>query len=56
MKNKYSYFIGSIVLFYAVTQLFIYSTDLKSEDRLHQEQFNLKYGIFAIVQPCFNQV
>jgi hypothetical protein len=51
MKNKYFYFIGSIVLFYVVTQLFIYSTDLKSEDRLHQEQFNLKYGIFAIVQP-----
>jgi len=51
MKNKYFYFLGSIVLLFAVTQLFIYSTDLKSEDKLHQEQFNVKYGIFAIVQP-----
>ena len=32
-------------------QLFVFSTDLKSEDKLHQEQFNIKYGIFAIVQP-----
>jgi hypothetical protein len=51
MKNKYFYFLGSIVFLFVLTQLFIYSTDLKSEDKLHQEQFNIKYGIFAIVQP-----
>ena len=29
----------------------MYATDLKSEDKLHQEKFNIKYGIFAVVQP-----
>jgi len=29
----------------------MYATDIKSEDKLHQEQFNMKYGIFSIVQP-----
>ena len=51
MRNKYFYFLGAAVFLLAVTQLFMYSTDLKSEDKLHQEQFNIKYGIFAIVQP-----
>jgi len=51
MKNKFFYFLGTVVLLLAVAQLFMYSTDLKSEDKLHQEQFNTKYGIFAIVQP-----
>ncbi|MEC7864241.1 MAG: lytic transglycosylase domain-containing protein [Bacteroidota bacterium] len=51
MNKKYFYFLGTAVLLLAVSQLFMYSTDLKSEDRLHQQQFNMKYGIFAIVQP-----
>jgi len=40
-----------MVLFLAISQLFIYSTDLRSDDSLHQQQFNLKYGIFSVVQP-----
>ena len=51
MKNKHFYFLGIAVLLLVFFQLFMYSTDLKSEDKLHQEQFNMKYGIFAIVQP-----
>ena len=51
MKHKHFYFLGIAVLLLVVAQLFMYSTDLKSEDKLHQEQFNIKYGIFAIVQP-----
>ena len=51
MKTKHFYFLGVAVLLLVATQLFIYSTDLKLEDELHQEQFNMKYGIFAIVKP-----
>ena len=51
MKNKYFNFLVVTLLLLVFTQLFMYSTDLKSEDKLHQEQFNIKYGIFAIVQP-----
>jgi hypothetical protein len=51
MKKKHFYFLGIAVLFLVVSQLFMYSTDLNSEDELHQQQFNMKYGIFAIVQP-----
>ena len=51
MKNRYFYFLGSIISVFAFAQFFIYSTELKSEDKLHQEQFNVKYGIFAIVPP-----
>jgi hypothetical protein len=51
MKKKHFYFLGIAVLFLVASQLFMYSTDLKSEDELHQQQFNMKYGIFAIVQP-----
>jgi membrane-bound lytic murein transglycosylase D len=51
MKTKHFYFLGVAVLLFVATQLFIYSTDLKLEDELHQEQFNMKYGIFAIVKP-----
>ena len=51
MKNSYFYFLGSVLVVFIFTQLFMYSTDLKSEDILHQEQFNIKYRIFAIVQP-----
>ena len=50
MKKKY-YTFGLVVLLLAVAQLFLHSTALKSEDQLHQEQFNFKYAIFAIVQP-----
>ena len=34
-----------------MVQLFIYAAELKSNDELHQQHFNMKYGIFAIVQP-----
>ncbi|MBU45802.1 MAG: murein transglycosylase [Flavobacteriales bacterium] len=51
MKSKYFNFLVVTLLLLVFTQLFMYSTDLKSEDKLHQEQFNIKYGIFAIVQP-----
>ncbi len=51
MKNKYFNLLVVTLLLLVFTQLFMYSTDLKSEDKLHQEQFNIKYGIFAIVQP-----
>jgi len=51
MRNKYFNFLVVTLLLLVFTQLFMYSTDLKSEDKLHQEQFNIKYGIFAIVQP-----
>jgi len=50
MKNKLYYFFG-IIIFLVLTQLFIYSTNIRSEDKLHQGQFNRQYGIFAIVQP-----
>ena len=39
------------MLFLTISQLFIYSTDLRSDDSLHQEQFNQKYRIFSVVQP-----
>jgi len=51
MKNIFFYFLCSTFLLLAIFHLFMYSTDLKSEDKLHQEQFNMKYRIFAIVQP-----
>ena len=48
MKTKHFYFLGVAVLLLVATQLFIYSTDLKLEDELHQEQFNIKYGILLL--------
>ncbi len=51
MNIKLYYFLFIAFLFIAVSQLFIFSSDLKSDDILHQEQFNKKYGIFAVVQP-----
>ena len=51
MRKKNFYFLGTVVSFLVVSRLFMYSTDLKSEDKLHQEEFNIKYGIFSIVQP-----
>ena len=51
MNAKYYYFLGTSILFFGIAQLFIYSADLKTEDELHQQHFNMKYGIFAIVQP-----
>ena len=50
MRNKLFYFLGIVVLL-IFTQLFIYSTNLSTEDKLHQQQFNTQYGIFAVVQP-----
>lgn len=51
MNRKYYYFFGISILFFGIAQLFIFSADLKSEDELHQQHFNMKYGIFAINQP-----
>jgi len=51
MSKKHFYFSGVVILLLVVSKFFIYSTDLKSEDRLHQEQFNIKYRIFSIVTP-----
>ena len=51
MNRKHYYFLGTSVLFFGIAQLFIFSADLKSEDELHQQHFNMKYGIFAINQP-----
>ena len=42
---------GSSILIFVLAQLFIHATELKSDDELYQQQFNMKYGIFAIVQP-----
>ena len=51
MNRKYYYFFWISILFFGIAQLFIFSADLKSEDELHQQHFNMKYGIFAINQP-----
>ena len=51
MKKKYFYFLGSSILIFVLAQLFIHAAALKSNDELHQQHFNMKYGIFAIVQP-----
>ena len=51
MQKKHIYFLGSSLLILAFAHLFIYSTELKNDDELHQQQFNIKYGIFAILQP-----
>jgi len=51
MKRQHFYFLGSPILVFVLVQLFIYATELKSDDELHQQQFNMKYGIFAIVKP-----
>ena len=51
MKKKHFYFLGSSILIFVLVQLFIYAAELKSDDELYQQQFNMKYGIFAILQP-----
>ena len=51
MKRKHFYFLGSSILIFILVQLFIYAAELKSDDELYQQQFNMKYGIFAILQP-----
>ena len=51
MQKKHIYFLGSSLLILAFSQIFIYSTELNNDDKLHQQQFNIKYGIFAILQP-----
>ena len=51
MQKKYIYFLGSSLLILSFAQLFIYSSELSSDDELYQQQFNTKYGIFSILQP-----
>ena len=49
----YRYIFSVLVIFFLLllSRFFIFSGDVKLDDNLHQEQFNLKYGIFAIIQP-----
>lgn len=51
MKRKFFYFSSIAVLLFLLSKLFIYSSELRNDDDLHQQHFNMKYGIFAIVQP-----
>jgi len=51
MKKKYFYFFALSILILVLVQMFIYAAELKSDDELHQQQFSMKYGIFAILQP-----
>ena len=51
MQKTHIYFLGSSLLIIAFAQLFIYSSELMSDDELYQQQFNTKYGIFAILKP-----
>ncbi len=51
MQKRYIYFLGSSLLILAFAQLFIFSSELRSDDELYQKQFNTKYGIFSILQP-----
>jgi hypothetical protein len=51
MQKTHIYFLGSSLLIIAFAQLFIYSSELMSDDELYQQQFNTKYGIFSILQP-----
>ena len=51
MRKKSFYSLGIVLFLIIISQLFIFSSYLKSEDVLHQQHFNMKYGIFAIVQP-----
>lgn len=48
---RYIYSLLVVVSLLLASRLFLFSGDLKSEDNLHQEQFNLKYGIFAVLKP-----
>ena len=49
MKINFLFFF-SIVLLIGFSQIFIFSKDLQSDDKLHQEQFNMQYGIFSLIQ------
>ena len=51
MKQQYIYVLISVVIIFAFSQLFIYSSEPKSDDELHFKQFNIQYGIFSIVKP-----
>ena len=51
MKKKIIYFLILPFLVLAFSQLFIFSSELSSDDELFHQQFNIKYGIFAILQP-----
>ena len=51
MKQQYIYVLTSAVIIFIFSQLFISSSQLKSDEEVYSKQFNMKYGIFAIVQP-----
>ena len=51
MREKHFYFLCSLISIFILVQLFIYATEVKSDDELYQNVFNMRYGIFAILQP-----
>jgi len=51
MRQQYISVLTSTAIILVFSQLFIYSSQIKSDDELHIKQFNMKYGIFAIAQP-----
>jgi len=51
MNRNFLYLVGLSLSIFILFELFAYSTHFKSKDKLHQEQFNIKYGIFAIIKP-----
>jgi len=51
MRESYTNVLTFVIIVFSLAQLFIYSSQLKSDDQLHQQQFNMKYAIFAINQP-----
>jgi len=50
MRQPYTNALTFATIVFFLSQLFIYSSQLKTDDELHQKQFNMKYGIFAINQ------
>lgn len=51
MKKFPYYFLSIAILLWAVSRLFIYSSEIKTQDELHQQNFNMNYGIFSIIKP-----
>ena len=51
MGYRYFYFLCLTIFLLIISQLFIASSKLKSNDHIHQNHFNQKYGIFSIIKP-----
>ena len=52
MSTKNLYFLVATILCLGVVKLFVYSTQLSTEDKAFQEQFSMKYAVFSIVKPA----